>query len=231
VIPIRDTIRPRHTPLVNYALILTNVILLIHVQRLGASAGEAYLLEHGAVPVQLLSASGPREAFTLISSLFLHGGWLHLLSNMWALWIFGDNVEDRLGPVGYLFFYLACGAIANLVHVHLNPASDLPVVGASGAIAGVMGAYLLTFPRARVITLVPIGFLWLIRVPAVLYLGGWLLLQLFSGIQTLTGEAAQSGLGGVAWWAHVGGFLAGMLLIRVMPRRRSGSALRGIERG
>jgi len=154
----------------NYAIIVANIVLLLYVQQLPLPQREAYLTVHGVVPARLLANPGLPQLWTLISSMFLHSGWLHLVSNMWALYIFGDNIEDRLGSLGYLFFYLAVGIAAALVHVFLNTASDLPVVGASGAIAGVMGAYLLSFPRSRVITLVPFVFVWFVQIPAVVYL-------------------------------------------------------------
>ncbi|MFO7696388.1 MAG: rhomboid family intramembrane serine protease [Anaerolineae bacterium] len=221
MIPLQDTIRARRIPLMNYAIIIANIVLLVTVQRMQPARAEGFLLEHGAVPTRFLMGIGLTQSMTLVSSLFLHGGWLHLLSNMWALFIFGDNIEDRLGSLRYLFFYLLSGVAATLLHIYLNPTSDLPVVGASGAIAGVMGAYLLSYPRARVITLIPLGFAWFVQIPAVIYLGGWFALQLFSGLQTLNGDAAQSSMGGVAWWAHVGGFVVGMLLIKLLPRASS----------
>jgi membrane associated rhomboid family serine protease len=221
MIPLQDTIRARRIPLMNYAIIMANIVLLVTVQRMQPARAEAFLLEHGAVPTRFLMGIGLTQSMTLVSSLFLHGGWLHLLSNMWALFIFGDNIEDRLGSLRYLFFYLLSGVAATLLHIYLNPTSGLPVVGASGAIAGVMGAYLLSYPRARVITLIPLGFAWFVQIPAVIYLGGWFALQLFSGLQTLSGDADQSSMGGVAWWAHVGGFVVGMLLIKLLPRARS----------
>jgi membrane associated rhomboid family serine protease len=157
---------------------------------------------------------------TLLSSMFLHGGWMHILGNMWSLWIFGDNVEDRMGRTGFLCFYLLSGLAAGLLHIFFNASSRVPTVGASGAIAGVMGAYLLLFPHARVMTLVPIFiFLQTIELPAVLFLGFWFLTNLLSGIGSLS---AHSGAGGVAWWAHIGGFLVGLLWALPL-RRREGS--------
>jgi len=150
--------------------------------------------------------------------MFLHGGWLHLIGNMWFLWIYGDNVEDVLGHGKYLLFYILCGLAASLGQYVLNMDSRVPTVGASGAIAGVMGAYLLSYPRASVITFVPLTFVWFVQIPAVLYLIGWFVLQLFSGLQTLGADTMQLATGGVAWWAHVGGFVAGMILIKLLPR-------------
>ena len=150
------------------------------------------------------------------TSMFLHGGWLHLVGNMWFLWIFGDNVEDMLGPVRYLAFYLICGLAAGATHYFLSPTSNLPTVGASGAIAGVLGGYAVLFPGARVLTLVPLGFIFrLIEMPAWVLLGIWLLIQAVSGFATL-GAAG----GGVAWGAHVGGFVTGLILVRLFRPKR-----------
>jgi membrane associated rhomboid family serine protease len=150
--------------------------------------------------------------------MFLHGGWLHILGNMWFLHIFGDNIEDRLGHIKYLFFYLLSGIGAAFTQVALNPASGVPMVGASGAIAGVMGAYVFLYPRARIVTLIPIiVFLQVIELPAFVFLGLWFVLQIFSGLTSL-GIGADAG--GVAWWAHIGGFAAGALLLVVLGRRR-----------
>jgi membrane associated rhomboid family serine protease len=152
--------------------------------------------------------------------MFLHGGWFHLISNMWALYIFGDNVEDRLGPMRYLLFYLVCGVVAALAHVYSQPLSNVPVVGASGAISGVLGAYLVLYPRARVISLVPLWIVpWFIEIPAVFYLGFWFFSQLFSGLLSL--GMPISTYGGVAWWAHVGGFIAGLLLVKILEQKRT----------
>jgi membrane associated rhomboid family serine protease len=163
---------------------------------------------YGVVPDRL-------QAFDLVTSMFLHGGWLHLIGNMWFLWIFGDNVEDILGPWKYLALYFLSGLAAGLAQVALNPDSRVPTIGASGAIAGVMGAYLVKFPHARILTLVPIFlFLTTFELPAYYLLVYWLIIQFFSGV----GAVAQSHLtqGGIAWFAHVGGFLAGMLLVNLL---------------
>jgi len=158
---------------------------------------------------------------TIFISMFLHGGFLHIASNMLYLWIFGDNIEDQLGHGRYLFFYLACGFGATMSHAFFNPTSRVPAIGASGAIAGVLGAYLLLFPRARVTTLIPIFiFFWIRDLPAIIILGLWFVLQLFSGVGSLS-VAGQEQAGGVAYFAHIGGFILGMILIAVMrPRRR-----------
>jgi membrane associated rhomboid family serine protease len=144
--------------------------------------------------------------------MFLHGGWIHLIGNMWTLWIFGDNVEDEMGPWKFLIFYLTCGLFASAVQIYTNPDSVLPTIGASGAIAGVMGAYYVLFPRARIIIMIPILFFpFFFEIPAVLFLAFWFLEQLFSGAFSLLGPKM---LGGIAWWAHIGGFLCGMTIYR-----------------
>ena len=155
----------------------------------------------------------------LLTHQFLHGGWLHIISNMWALWIFGDNVEDRMGSLKFLVFYLLCGVIAGLTQMFSSPSSTIPSVGASGAIAGVLGAYLLLYPRASVEVVMPIWFYpFFFELPAVMYLGFWFLTQLFSGTMAL---ARPTQVGGIAFWAHVGGFVSGMFLCGIFVRRRS----------
>jgi hypothetical protein len=161
----------------------------------------------------------PAAAFVpILTSMFLHASWLHIIGNMWVLWIFGDNIEDYLGHFKYLLFYLACGFAASVAHILLNLNSRVPSVGASGAIAGVMGAYFLLYPKARVLTLVPLivffTFWWL---PAWIVLGYWFLVQFLSGTSTAIAYSSQTG--GVAFWAHVGGFVAGLILIKVIPER------------
>jgi membrane associated rhomboid family serine protease len=151
--------------------------------------------------------------------MFLHGGFLHILGNMLYLWIFGDNVEDRMGHLRYLVFYLLCGWAASYAHVWSDPASRLPSIGASGAIAGVLGAYLVLYPRAKVVTLIPLGFFTeIVRIPAFLVLAFWFLQQFVAGALSLSARTAQSG--GVAWWAHIGGFATGLLLVGLFQRRR-----------
>jgi membrane associated rhomboid family serine protease len=150
--------------------------------------------------------------------MFLHGGWAHLISNMLALYIFGDNVEDRMGSFRYLLFYLLCGLVAAFVHIGFNPNSSMPTIGASGAISGVLAAYVLFFPTARVITLVPLFFLpWFIEIPAMIYLGMWFFSQLLNGLFTVV--SGVQAFGGVAWWAHIGGFLAGMIVAPLFAKR------------
>ncbi len=215
MIPLYDTLRPRRFPLVNWVLIIANVLVFLYETRLGPDALRGFIETWGVIPAQLRAASYA-EWPTVFSSMFLHGGWFHLLSNMWVLFIFGDNIEDRMGSFNYLIFYLLCGVAAALMEVFVLTNSHVPTIGASGAIAGVLGAYLIFFPRARVASLVPILFIFtIIEIPAVLFLLFWFVSQLFSGVMSLEGAS-----GGIAWWAHVGGFLFGMLASNLFAPRR-----------
>jgi membrane associated rhomboid family serine protease len=225
VIPLRDSVPAQGWPVVTWALIGVNVWAFLNELLLGPKL-EAFILTWGFVPARyfFLAAVDPSDwaarYLPLLTSMFLHGGWGHLIGNMIYLGIFGDNVEDRLGHVRYLAFYLLTGVGAGLAHAYLHPESAIPTVGASGAISGVLGAYLVLFPRARVFTLIPLVFIFfhVVELPAMLYLGIWFLMQLLSGVlgYTLAGEE-----GGVAWWAHVGGFVVGMALVPLLRRRRS----------
>ncbi len=228
MIPLRDTIPSRSIPLVNGALIAACVAVFL-VQLLSGNGGEALAKAFGFVPARLFHAAelGPGSlalgATGLFSSMFLHGGVLHLAGNMLFLWIFGDNVEDALGHGRYLLFYLGSGVLAALLQGVFAPSSLVPLVGASGAIAGVLGAYFVLYPHARVVTLVPLFFLFpLVEVPAFLFLLFWFLLQFWQGSAALVSSGrAGAAAGGVAWWAHVGGFAAGIgLLVLLKPRRR-----------
>jgi len=201
MIPIRDTQRSRTLPLVTEGLIALNLLVFFEQLRAGPLA-ERLILAYGLVPARLVhwdELGGPPGVLRLLplfTSQFLHGGWLHLLGNLLYLWIFGDNVEDRLGHLKFLLFYLACGAAAGLAQVFADPSSPVPTVGASGAIAGVLGAYLVSYPRARVLTFVPIFFLpWLVEIPAVVFLVLWFLTQVLMGLAGLGREVT----GGVAW--------------------------------
>jgi membrane associated rhomboid family serine protease len=217
MLPLADTVRSRTFPVVNWLIILANVLVFVLFE-LGRSelALARFFTTYGLVPQQLFSGQA-WALLTLFTSQFLHGGWLHLISNMWALYIFGDNVEDRLGAGRYLVFYLACGLAAGLAQAYLSSNSRVPLIGASGAIAGVLAAYLVSFPRARVITLVPFFFFFTFEIPAVVYLILWFLLQLFNGVLALGPRAAD--FGGVAYWAHIGGFAAGLLLVWLFAPR------------
>jgi membrane associated rhomboid family serine protease len=246
MIPLRDDNPRRRFPAVNYLLIAATSIVFF-LQLSDGSSGD---LEerYGRVPARVVDPRKPlsvrelvrvdtifgqriaeRERplaappfapwITLLTCMFLHGGWLHFLGNMWFLHVFGDNVEDRLGRLGYLLFYLGSGVVAGLAHLASEPQSAIPTIGASGAIAGVMGCYFVLFPRARVVALVPIFiFIQVIVLPAPFFLGFWFLLQFFQGTLSVTSAA-----GGVAWWAHIGGFVAGVamgLLVAVRGRMR-----------
>jgi len=197
-------------------LIITNLIVFGYELSLGRAL-DYHLYAYGVIPAQLTAEGFTAEQIVrLTTAMFLHGGWFHVLSNMLYLWIFGDNVEDRMGHFKYLVFYLLTGYIATIAHVLYAPLSKAPLIGASGAIAGVLGAYLILFPRARVLTLIFIFiFIQIVPVPAVIFLGIWFALQILSGTAALSAQAAQ----GVAFWAHVGGFVAGMLLVKLFARR------------
>jgi len=216
-IPLKD-LNPRCTyPIVNTTLILVNVLVFIYQYTLPPYAFKTFMIANATVPARFpawLSGHAHFEAafLPLLTSMFLHSGILHIAGNMLFLWIFGDNVEDFYGHFTYLFFYLVCGIGSGLLHVLFNMTSAVPALGASGAISGVMGAYGILYPRARILTLV---FIFLVPIPAVIILGYWFILQFLSGVSSL-GAAAS---GGVAWWAHVGGFLLGML-ITLMARGR-----------
>lgn len=221
--PLRDTIPSSQVPVVTVGIIIVNA--LVFLSELGRSTYdlERFFYNWGMVPC-FFTGTCPLHLrtlhpnyFTLLSSIFLHGGWMHIIGNMWSLWIFGDNVEDRMGRLGFLCFYVLSGLAAGVLHIAFNPTSPVPTVGASGAIAGVMGAYLLLFPRATVITLVPMFiFLQTVELPAVVFLGLWFLMNLWSGLGAL---AAHTQAGGVAWWAHIGGFLVGILWALPLRRR------------
>ncbi len=220
-IPLKDLNPSRTYPFVNVTLILANITVFIYQLGLEATlprrAYEALLLSYSTVPARFPAFLSGHASFEvsvapLVTSMFLHYDFLHIAGNMLFLWIFGDNVEDFFGHIAYLFFYLVCGVGAGLLHVLFNLHSSIPAVGASGAISGVMGAYMLLHPRARILTLV---FIFPLPVPAVIFLGLWYVMQFVSGLNALGGGAS----GGVAWWAHIGGFLSGMLLTALARRR------------
>ncbi len=223
MIPFRDNIPSRSFPLINVSIIIANVLVFFYELSLGGRAFEGFVLRYGIVPAAVVAwpqSHLPLTAVTIpfFTSMFLHGGWLHLIGNMWYLWIFGDNVEDRLGHLTYLAFYLLCGFGAAIVHTVLNAGTTVATIGASGAIAGVLGAYVVSYPFARVLTLLPIFiFIQVIEVPAIIVLGLWFIVQFLSGTASLaiTGPTA----GGVAWWAHVGGFIIGIILVGLFPRK------------
>lgn len=222
--PLRDTIPGRRLPLITYGIIAANVVMFIIQVMMPEKRLEYFVYLFGVVPKRFIDPAWaaevgfPEASFVpFISNMFLHGGWLHIISNMWSLWIFGNNVEDRMGAFRFLGFYLICGILANAIHVFTSPGSTLPVIGASGAVAGVLGAYFLLFPMARVLCLIPIFFFpLLIEIPAFVFIVVWGFSQLFNGALSLF---ASGHVGGVAWWAHIGGFAAGLLLYRVFLRR------------
>ena len=216
MIPLRDTLRPRTFPVVNWLIILANAAAFYYELRIGPSALEGFISTWGLAPARFLAE--PQIAWmTIFSAMFLHGGWFHIVSNMWVLFIFGDNVEDRMGGIGYLVFYLLSGVAAGLLQAFLLPGSAVPMIGASGAIAGGLGAYLVLFPRARILSLVPILFIFtLIEIPAMVFLLFWFASQLFSGFLSLGGASGS----GIAWWAHIGGFVFGLLSVFLFARRR-----------
>lgn len=225
MIPLRDTIPSSRVPLVNYLLIAANLGVFLYEVSLGERL-PPFLERHALIPARFLGDGLPsfRELLTPVTAMFLHGGWMHVLGNLLYLYIFGDNVEDTFGHGRYLLFYLACGVASFAVQIAFQPASAVPNVGASGAIAGVLGAYFFLFPRARVVTLLPLFvFFTVVEIPAVVFLGLWFLIQILSGTVSL-GRAAAAG--GVAWWAHVGGFVAGIVLLKVFafPGRGRGAA-------
>jgi membrane associated rhomboid family serine protease len=218
---LKDTIPSSRIPYLTYGLISLNCAVFLYQLSLGARLTD-FVYAYGVIPFRFLHTipSEPGELVTPLSAMFLHGGWGHLLGNMLYLYIFGNNVEDRLGRGRYLLFYLACGVASFLAQIVFQSNSMVPNVGASGAIAGVLGAYFLLFPRARVLTLVPLFFFFpVVEIPAFFFLGIWFLIQFLSGAATIGRTSALTG--GVAWWAHIGGFLAGMLLLKLLLPRDS----------
>jgi membrane associated rhomboid family serine protease len=212
MIPLRDVIPSRTFPSLVVTIIALSALAFIYELTLTDRQLALFVREYGVVPIDLSLES-------VFTSMFLHGGWMHFLGNMLFLWIFGDNVEDRMGHGRFLVFYLLCGAIAAFAHVLSEPSSPVPTIGASGAVAGVMGAYFVLYPHSRILTLLPIIIFWqIIEVPAVVFLGLWFLLQLFSGVDTMLMAAQGAPAGGIAFWAHVAGFAAGVVLVFVFRR-------------
>jgi membrane associated rhomboid family serine protease len=216
MIPLSDSNPTRRIPFINWTLIAINVIVFFYELTLRPRVLDNLIMAWGAVPTNILYAlTDPLQAplpvwLTLVTSQFLHGGWFHIIGNMLFLWVFGDNIEDVLGHFSYLIFYLVCGVIAGIVQSVVEGPTRIPSIGASGAIAGVLGAYIILYPWARIRILIPvIFFLWTIQVPALIVLGWWFIQQFFYGAAALSSTAAS----GIALWAHIGGFVAGMLLI------------------
>jgi hypothetical protein len=229
MIPLRDTTPTRNYPVVNTAIIGINVVVYF-IQLLQSTEINQFIYIYGLVPARYSVPqitqyfTTGQQVFSLVSFMFLHGGFWHILGNMWSLYIFGDNVEDRLGPIRYALFYLLCGIASGLSHLILNLHSNLPTIGASGAIAGVMGAYFILHPRSKILTLIPIFFIpYFINIPAFVFLGLWFLLQFINA------AGSQGAVSGIAWWAHIGGFIFGMLFLKLfsfLPDRGLSNRLR-----
>ena len=224
MIPLRDDVPSQRRPVVTIVLVVLNVVAFVYELMLGPRL-EPFLMQAAFVPARLFGGGGAPggdlQVDNALLSMFLHGGWAHIGGNMLFLWIFGDNVEDRLGHLRFGIFYLLCGFVASYAHAFANPHSPVPAVGASGAIAGVLGAYLFLYPRARVLTAVVLGFyVTTIAVPALVYLPIWFLLQLISGLAAVARTSAETQAGGVAFWAHIGGFVAGPVVLLLLGGRR-----------
>ncbi|MDH5174073.1 MAG: rhomboid family intramembrane serine protease [Elusimicrobiota bacterium] len=224
MIPLKDTIPSERYPIATVFLIVVNISVFFYEISLGGELPELVKFA-GVVPARFFESQLHTyqgffgRYFPIFTSLFLHGGWFHLLGNMLYLWIFGDNIEDRLGHFKFLVFYLLCGLGASLAHIFANPTSSVPSIGASGAIAGILGAYFILHPKSRVITLVPIFFFFqIIELPAFVFLGIWFFMQFFNGVLTLGPGTAQAG--GIAWWAHIGGFLSGIFFILLLKGKK-----------
>ena len=223
MIPLKDDIPSEGYPYVTVGLIVVNSLVILFQISLGKNL-QSFHAAFGATPFEMTHFKDipPLIHFpvflTIFTSMFLHGGFLHVGGNMLYLWIFGDNVEDAMGKMRFLIFYLLCGVLAALTHITIHPNSRTPMIGASGAISGVLGAYLLLYPRAKVLTLIMFFyFIRIIKLPALFVLSFWIILQLLSGSLSLTSEAAR---GGVAWFAHIGGFFAGFLLVFLFKKKR-----------
>jgi len=216
MIPLRDTIPSRTFPYMTIMLIIINGVIFLFEMSLGKNLND-FINIFGVIPERYFNLAYISEVSPVIrylpffSSIFLHGGWFHVLWNMWFLWIFGDNVEDHFGHFKFFLFYMFCGVIAGLAHTYMNPLSPVPTIGASGAIAGVMAVYIVLYPHSKVLTLIPIFFIFpIIHIPAYIFLGIWFLIQFLSGAASIGVPQSYSG---VAWWAHIGGFVIGMLTI------------------
>lgn len=226
MIPLKDTIPHRNKPFITWLLITINIFVFLFQISLPPNILDYFVYKLGFVPLNLTTLwnYGLRLELVfflwpLITSMFLHGSWMHLIGNMWSLWLFGDNVEDRMGHFRFLVFYLLSGIIASLTHYFFNIHSPIPTIGASGAIAGVMGAYFIMFPLARIVTLVPVFWIpFFFEIPAIIFIGLWFISQVFSGIFELFGPVFG---GGIAWWAHVGGFAFGVITIHVFKKKTS----------
>lgn len=226
MIPLKDMSPRRSVPLITILLIIANVLVFLYQIGLPPGAADAFINTYGLVParIQLALMGDPRVTMgdalvPLFTCMFLHGGWLHILGNMWFLWIFGGNAEDRLGRLTFLLFYLVCGIASGITQAVFSWGSHVPSVGASGAISGILGAYIVFFPYAKILTLVPLFiFFFTARIPAAIFIGLWFVVQFLSGVGTL-GAAGAAASGGVAWWAHIGGFIVGAVLASMVKGR------------
>jgi membrane associated rhomboid family serine protease len=215
MIPIKDENPTATFPAVTLFIILANIAIFISMLQMQPQSLERLVYVRGVVPRRILYHASIPAFTTIFSSMFLHGGFFHLLGNMWYLWIFGNNIEDVAGHFRFIFFYILCGAAGAIIHIISAPSSSIPTIGASGAIAGVLGAYLVTFPAARILTVIPIFFFFrIVRLPALLFLGFWIILQVLMGLSSRSDIT-----GGVAWFAHIGGFVTGIILIRFFRRK------------
>jgi len=220
--PISDTIKSEKFPLITIFLIAANIYVFF--QEITSGNPDAFIFQYSLIP-QAVNFFNPLSLSPFVTSIFLHGGFLHIVSNMWFLWIFGDNVEARLGKIKYIILYLAAGIIGNAIQFLLNPSSPIPMLGASGAVSGVLGAYFLLFPGANVKTLVILFFfITITEIRAVIYIFYWFILQIISGAASLPFSANQ---GGIAFWAHVGGFVAGLLLAGILRNRNGQDIIEG----
>jgi membrane associated rhomboid family serine protease len=220
MIPLKNMNPRGAAPVVTLLLILANIAVFTYQFALPAYAADAFVMAYGLVPVKVsMALAGHHYTLTqallpLFTCMFLHGGFMHILGNMWFLWIFGGNVEDRLGPLTYLVFYLVCGIGSGVAQMMFSWGSKVPSIGASGAISGILGAYVVFFPASRILTLVPLFIFWFTaQIPAIVFIGLWFVVQFLSGLSSL-GLPAGASMGGVAWWAHVGGFLIGLFLAK-----------------
>lgn len=214
--PLYDTVRSHKFPFVTLALIAANILAFLYEVRMEPVPLQRLIYSWGLIPGRFL-ADMSAGWLLIFTSMFLHGGWFHIISNMWMLYIFGDNVEARMGGMRYLTFYLLCGAAAALFQVYILPGSDRPLIGASGAIAGILGAYLVLFPRSQIASLVPILFIFtILEIPAFVFLLFWILLQVYSGLFSIQGGGGS----GIAWWAHIGGFIFGAVMVSFFAIKR-----------
>lgn len=213
--PLYDTVRSRTFPLINVTLVIVNALAFLYELQLNEDTLQGFIFTWGLIPAHFID--DPSTTWTTIfSSMFLHGSWFHIISNMWVLLIFGDNVEAGMGKIRYLIFYLLSGTAAALLQAYVLPSSQAPMIGASGAVAGVLGAYLILYPRSRVASLVPILFIFtIVEIPAALFLIFWFVSQLYSGLFAIQG----GGESGIAWWAHIGGFIFGLIMVFFFRRR------------